>query len=679
VHQITNAWQTLPNGMAGAGAGMKIGMLDSGIDINHPGFQGFSTAIPQGFPIVSDPSETANTNNKVIVVRDYTGDGGLDAVVGHGTGTAMVAAGVTNSSGLPGVGPLTGAAPAAWLGNYRVIDDTGSGQESWFLAALNDAVNDGMNVVNYSAGGPDLQSGTETTGPEARAIAAAVTAGTVVVIAAGNNGPQPGTIGDPAVVSAAISAGANENERYFDFAVTLGTLPPYEAFVPSSEQGVIITPQVSGPATDVTALDGNGYGCAGFPNGSLTGQIALISRGGPGGNPCTFDTKLNNAENAGAAGAVVYDNISEDLIDMSLATATLPATFVSQSSGQNMLMQLGASPGLTAIIDFTGFVPFPQSSDLLASFSSRGPTPGGGLKPDLLAVGDWVVTAYTTLDPNNPGPPYQLASGTSFSTPLVTGSLAVLMAARPGLTAAQYSSLIINTAPPLANADGTPVTPQMGGAGKMNLLRAIQNSLAASPTSVDFQTAAGTINAAIPVSFTNIGTVADTFTVVVNPINTSGPVPTLDVPTFTLAPGASQTVSVQMAGSGLPTGAYHGFLSATGTQTSVATRVPYWFGVPGSTVQNISVQSYDPGPYCPGDMATIIIRSTDVIGLPLDAGVPVVSVTGARSRVSVVPSGNIPGTYEVDVQIGRPDSNGLNAVTISTGGISQEIDLSVND
>jgi hypothetical protein len=133
-----------------------------------------------------------------------------------------------------------------------------------------------------------------------------------------------------------------------------------------------------------------------------------------------------------------------------------------------------------------------------------------------------------------------------------------------------------------------------------------------------------------------------------------------------------------MTGSGLPTGEYHGFLTATGTQTSVATRIPYWFGVPGSTVQNISIQSLDPGPYCPGDMATIIIRSVDAIGLPLDAGVPQVSVTGVRSKVSVVSSGNIPGTYEVDVQIGRPDANGLNAVTVSTGGISQEIDLSVN-
>ncbi len=681
VHEIAQAWQTLPGGMASAGAGIMIGMLDSGIDINHPGFQGFSTPIPAGFPILSDPTQAPYSNNKVIVVRDYTGDGGLDAVVGHGTGTSMVAAGLTNNPQIPGVGPITGLASGAWVGNYRVIDDTGSGALSWFLAALNDAVNDGMKVVNYSAGGPDLFAGTET-GPEARAIAAAATAGTVVVIAAGNNGPEPGTIGDPAVVPGAISVGANENERYFDFGVTLGSLPPYEAAVPSSL--FIATLSVSGPLTDVTTLDGTGLGCNGFPSASLTGQIALISRG-----TCTFDIKLNSAANAGAAGAIVYDNIVEaGLVDMELTSATLASTFVAQASGQNMLVQLGANPGIVAVIDLIGSVPFPQSPNQLAAFSSGGPTPGSGLKPDLLAVGEPVFTAYTTLDPNNPGVPYTVERGTSFSsTPLVTGGLAVLMAALPGLTAAEYRSLIVNTAPALGNPDGTLVSPQLSGSGKMNLLQALQNNLTASPTSVDFQSlASGTINTAIPVSFTNVGTVADTFTVVVNPIhlsgNSSGPAPTpaptlaptLDVPTFTLAPGASQTVQVSLNGSGLGTGQYTGFLTATGSQTSVATSVPYWFGVPGTVVQYISVQSLSPDPpYFTGDTVAIVIRTTDAVGLPLEAGPPTVSITGVRPRSTVTATGDIPGTYEIDVRIGGPDADGLNVVTITSGGVSKEI------
>src|SRR6266446_2293743 len=72
VHRVPQAWQTLSGGSAQAGAGIKIGILDSGIDIAHPGFQGFTTAIPKGYPLVSSSAETANTNNKVIVSRVYS-------------------------------------------------------------------------------------------------------------------------------------------------------------------------------------------------------------------------------------------------------------------------------------------------------------------------------------------------------------------------------------------------------------------------------------------------------------------------------------------------------------------------------------------------------------------------------------------------------------------------------
>ena len=694
VHHIADAWQSLPNGMAGAGAGIKIGMLDTGIDINHPGFQGFTTPIPKGFPKASSAAETANTNNKVIVSRDYTGAGGLDQVVGHGTGTSMVAAGLTNDAGkaLLAAGiisdprdfsPITGAAPGAWLGNYRVLDDTGSGSTSSFLAALQDAVNDGMNVVNYSAGGPVTNLGQES-GSESRAIDAAVAAGVVVVIAAGNNGPLPGTIGDPGLAPSALTVGSNENERFFDFAVTVSSVPPYAASVPTSQSpfataGASITP-VSGPLTDVTALDGNGYGCAGFPANSLTGQIALISRGGPNSMPCTFDTKLTGAQRAGAIAAIVYDNTAEaSLVDMQI-TATLPATFVSQASGQDLQSRAAASPGLVASIDFDGWVPFTEPSDQLSAFSSVGPTPTAGLKPELLATGNNVITAYTTLDTNNIGPPYQFTGGTSLSTPVVTGSLAVVMGARPGLTAAQYRSLILNSTGPLTDSKGVLLTPQAVGTGKLNVLQAVQNNLAAVPSSVNFRTAAGAIDSVKPVIFTNVGSASDTFTVVINPINTSGPAPSVDVATFTLAAGASQTVNVHLTGTGLVGGEYDGFLAVTGTQTSVTTRVPYWFGVPGSAVKYVSLLSCDSfgpsgGGYSFGDSASILIRSADLIGMPFDAGTPTATTTGVRGLATVAPTGDIPGTYQVTVRVGRPDSNGLNVITITAGGVSSTCDL----
>jgi hypothetical protein len=136
----------------------------------------------------------------------------------------MAAAGLTNDLtlvGIQGIPPITGAAPAAWLGNYNVFGDDGSTDTATFLMALQDALNDGMNVVNYSVGGPALDANVNT-GPEGRAINAALAAGMIVVAAAGNSAsfinldsgfeeryPGGGTISDPAIITGVIAAGSN--------------------------------------------------------------------------------------------------------------------------------------------------------------------------------------------------------------------------------------------------------------------------------------------------------------------------------------------------------------------------------------------------------------------------------------------------------------------------------------
>jgi len=280
-------------------------------------------------------------------------------------------------------------------------------------------------------------------------------------------------------------------------------------------------------------------------------------------------------------------------------------------------------------------------------YSPAGPTPSGNIKPDVVAVGGYGITSSEGLDlmvtadaTINEPDPYQIAAGTSFSAPLVTGGVAVLMAARPGLTAQQYQSLIINSAPgllicddgsfPVSNTcdDGTSPIPaliQTAGTGQMDLLDALSVELAASPTSLNFQSATGsTVAATIPLVMTNVSGVTDTFTVAVNPVDATL-VPTVDTPTFNLAPGATQTINVSIAGSNLQPGTLNdGYVVVTGTQTSAATSVAYWFGVPGTAVQSISLldQNFIDGGFGAHEEVPIYVRYVDAIGLPIAGAAP---------------------------------------------------------
>src|SRR5262249_45837249 len=128
LHKVTDAWAMLPLGQNSAGAGIKIGMIDSGIDVNNPAFSDSLPAV-DGFPRFLTGGDKRFTNSKVIVAKNYTtllpdgGDPDANDHDGHGTGTALAAAGGTASTPY---GTVTGVAPKAYLGNYKVLDANGS-------------------------------------------------------------------------------------------------------------------------------------------------------------------------------------------------------------------------------------------------------------------------------------------------------------------------------------------------------------------------------------------------------------------------------------------------------------------------------------------------------------------------------------------------------------------------
>ena len=252
----TAAWQVV-GGLNNAGAGIKIAILDTGIDQTHPMLQDSSLAIPAGFPKCDIQSNCARfTNNKVIVARSYVsmvgaGYGSNPAAnsqpddysprdrVGHGTAVATVAAGNTAT----GTVTINGMAPKAWLGNYKIAGSPGVNDGTFddaFIAALDDAVKDGMDVITTSFGGTATAGPLDTGAacglapnvpcdPLAYAFEKAAAAGHIILAAAGNEGnggnyatanyPTYSTIGSPADAPSVIAVGAASNSHSFNPAV----------------------------------------------------------------------------------------------------------------------------------------------------------------------------------------------------------------------------------------------------------------------------------------------------------------------------------------------------------------------------------------------------------------------------------------------------------------------------
>ena len=190
LHKVPDAWNLLPLGQNGAGAGIKIGMIDTGVDVNNPAF---SDPLPpvDGFPKVLFAGDTQFTNAKVIVAKNYTtllpdgGDPDANDRDGHGTGTSLAAAGGAASTPY---GPVTGVAPKAYIGSYKVLDANG-GTTDVIAKAIDDAVADGMDVLNLSLGSyVTSYSDIAATDVGQAAFARAAQAGVIVVAAAGNQG-----------------------------------------------------------------------------------------------------------------------------------------------------------------------------------------------------------------------------------------------------------------------------------------------------------------------------------------------------------------------------------------------------------------------------------------------------------------------------------------------------------
>ncbi|HSC92464.1 MAG TPA: S8 family serine peptidase [Gaiellaceae bacterium] len=585
---------------AGAGSrgdGIKIAVVDDGIDQTNAFFDAAGYSYPAGFP----KGGTRWTTPKVIAARVFpgpgSGEGGRLAVDPdesfHGTHVAGIAAGNAGTTAPvgddhPRTEGLSGVAPRAWLGNYRVftvptpIGNVANTPE--IIAAFEAAVSDGMDVINFSGGGAETEPANDAL---VEAVANVTAAGVVPVISAGNDRDEfgTGTAGSPGTAPEAISVAAVSNSQVFapslelvDAAALTRPLAfrptpgadfpdPWAVSVALRDVGRFGDPYLCGPASDPNAPG------ATLPAGSLSGSVALVLRG-----RCTFDSKVQRARAAGAAGIFFVDNRSGEANTVP-AQLALPSGMVADADGAALKASLAANGGEARIRVRTQSLRIETGrSGVVTSFSSAGPTAfGHRLKPDVAAPGGQILSA--TLP--GAGGPFAVFDGTSMAAPHVAGAAALLRQRHPAWTPRQVKSALVLTAGAAwadsARTTEAPVT--LEGGGLVDLSRADDPLVFAEPSSLSFgdlDVRRGAQQQALLTTLTDAGDGAGTWQVELRPQAASAGA-TIELPaTVELAPGGQfQLVATARAPAGAAEGENYGFVVLR--RGDATRRIPYFF------------------------------------------------------------------------------------------------------
>jgi len=568
---IINALQAWAQGggPANAGKGVKVAIIDSGIDVNHPCFD------DSGYPQQRQLGDTRFTNNKVIVAKVFYNKAkvqGLtpEAIDTHGTHVAgTVACNLDTPANVNGVDipyRVSGVAPRALLGNYNVFPGTvGSARSEDILNALEEAYKDGFDIANMSLGGgyrgvQDLLT---------QAVDNLDRANMVITVSMGNNGPGYFTGGSPGSAERALTAGASTVPHFVGAPVTVDGKGTFGA---AAGDFATVSEDLTAPLAVVTSNDSLDTACT-VPQRDLSGHIALISRG-----VSSFSTKIRNVQQAGAIAALVANNVAGDPTAMGQDGTpnqpTIPAYMISRDAGQELLDADGNSTTISASLSYF----LTNSVDIMAGFSSWGPTRVDyRIKPDVVAPGVNVLSSI-------PGDCGELGcwafyQGTSMSAPHLAGSAAVIKSQHPDWSSWQIRSAITNTANDDVlkdYRDGTTIVRDslIRGAGREDLLAAVNAKVALDPVSITFglvpsgsgQSSSRTVTVA------NIsGTTLTGLSVQITDVTGSGVTYNASISSSTLANGEQGTIRVNMkASKGAPTGFHEATLRIYSNGTEIA-------------------------------------------------------------------------------------------------------------
>lgn len=445
------------------GENIVVGVIDTGISPDHPSFADDGSYGPlPSFKGTCDKGEdpTFACNNKLIGARYFKDSFQSTYAIrpqefisprdadNHGSHTASTAAGnanvVAQISG-QNHGSITGIAPRARIAMYKAcwnsdyVSPTGVQERGCFygdtMAAIDAAVADGVDVINYSIGG----SLTDLTTVAAAAKLRATQAGVLVSVSAGNSGASNAmeTVGTPApwVVSVAAS-GYSVNALKVNSGLALNRLTAVEGTV---ARALSLTGAVSGNVVVASPLNG----CTPLTNAAdVAGKVVLIQRG-----TCGFADKLANAQAAGAVALLAYNNVAGNPIAMGGTLASgvpnIPGLMVSMDDGTAINTAVTAGTSVNVTFDPN------LLANSMADFSSKGPNKASYdiLKPDITAPGVNILAAGTPTTFTTPaGNNFTYLSGTSMAAPHITGMAALLKEQHPDWTPAMVKSALMTTA-----------------------------------------------------------------------------------------------------------------------------------------------------------------------------------------------------------------------------------------
>lgn len=423
------------SGTGNRGEGVIVGIIDSGVQHAHPSFaatasDGYVHVNPYGSGVFVGvcASTPGLCNDKLIGSYVFNGSTPEDESQ-HGTHVASTAIGNPLDANFRGLTiPISGVAPRANVINYKVCSP-GCPQTA-SAAAVEQAIDDGTDVLNYSISGSDNPWNTIID----VAFLEGNEAGLSIAVSAGNTGPNPATT---TKTGAWVAGFANySHDRIIGNAVDAAGLTGLMSVFGA---GPALASDLNAPILDAASVaPDNELGCTAFPAGSFTGAVALIQRGG-----CTFAIKASNAAAAGAVFLLLFNNQGgPPSVPGGLDGSMIPASMIDLADGLALRQAIADSSDPQATVHADASIDQrPAWGNVTANLSGRGPSQFDVLKPDFAAPGTNILAAGLAANGN-----FAMIGGTSMASPHGAGAMALLIGQHDDWSPAQVKSAMALTA-----------------------------------------------------------------------------------------------------------------------------------------------------------------------------------------------------------------------------------------